>query len=222
MPPPSTVIFDCDGVLVDSEWLSHTVLQAMLAEYGTEISLQETLDHFMGTSTERFLSVLASLTGRPAPPTFLSAFRDRTFEAFKASLEPVPGVKNVLQALELPYCVASNGPREKMRFTLGHTGLLGHFQDRLFSAEDVALPKPAPDLFLHAAAAMNANPPSCVVVEDSPTGVQAAKAAGMQVLGYAVMGQHAKLLAAGVDHVFQDMAQLPHILRSLPSVRMSA
>ena len=218
MVPPSTVIFDCDGVLVDSERLCHTVLQAMLAENGRELSLQETLDHFMGTSTERFLSVLASLTGRPAPPTFLSAFRDRTFEAFKASLEPVPGVKKVLQSLELPYCVASNGPREKMRFTLGHTGLLGHFHDRLFSAEDVALPKPAPDLFLHAAAAMKANPPSCVVVEDSPTGVQAAKAAGMQVLGYAVMGQQAKLLAAGVDQVFHDMAQLPHILRSLPSV----
>lgn len=222
MLPSPTVIFDCDGVLVDSERLSHTVLQQMLAELGRELSLEETFDHFMGASTEKCLSVLASLLGRPAPPTFLSTFRDRTFDAFTACLEPVPGVKEVLESIEFPFCVASNGPREKMQFTLGHTGLLRHFQDRIFSAEDVALPKPAPDLFLHAASAMSVSPRSCVVVEDSPTGVRAAKAAGMHVVGYAVMGQEAKLLAAGVDLVFQDMAQFPHILRGMRGMRGDA
>jgi HAD superfamily hydrolase (TIGR01509 family) len=187
----------------------------MLAEYGTELSLNETLEHFMGTSTERCLSVLASLIGRPAPPDFLSAFRDRTFQAFRTSLEPVAGVTEVIESLQSPYCVASNGPREKMRLTLEHTGLLPHFEGRIFSAQDVALPKPAPDLFLHAAAAMRARPGSCVVVEDSPTGVKAAKAAGMRVLGYAVMGQDAKLHAAGADRLLKNMAELPQALQAL-------
>jgi HAD superfamily hydrolase (TIGR01509 family) len=214
MPVSPTVIFDCDGVLVDSERLSHTVLQQMLAEYGKELSLQETLDHFMGTSTERCLSVLSAIIERPAPPDFLLAFRDRTFEAFRTSLQPIAGVTEVLAGLDLPFCVASNGPREKMRFTLGHTGLLTHFHERLFSAEDVARPKPAPDLFLHAAAAMNALPSQCIVVEDSPTGVHAAKEAGMHVIGYAAMGQESKLLAAGAHHILNDMAQLQGILRT--------
>lgn len=210
-----TVIFDCDGVLVDSERLCHTVLQEILAEYGKELSLQETLDHFMGTSKERCLSVLASIIGRPVPPDFLSVFQDRTFEAFSKDLVPVHGVPEVIAALQSPYCVASNGPHEKMRFTLGQTGLLRHFEGRLFSAEDVARPKPAPDLFLHAASSMNARPHSCVVVEDSPTGVTAAKAAGMRVLGYAAMGQEAKLLAAGVDHLLSAMAELPNVLQAM-------
>jgi HAD superfamily hydrolase (TIGR01509 family) len=207
-----TVIFDCDGVLVDSERLSHIVLQQLLAEYGRELSLQETLEHFMGTSTEKCLAVLATLIGRPAPADFLGVFRDRTFDAFKSSLQPISGVAHLLKHLPWPHCVASNGPREKMRFTLGHTGLLPHFEGRLFSAEDVARPKPAPDLFVHAAATMNTAPSRCVVVEDSVTGVQAAKAAGMQVVGYAVMGQDTKLLAAGADHLLQDMAALPRLL----------
>ncbi len=215
MSAPAIVIFDCDGVLVDSERLSHTVLQQMIAEYGRHLTLQETLDHFMGTSTERCLSVLGELIGRPAPDDFLSLFRDRTFEAFGTSLEPVAGVPEVLAGLDLPFCVASNGPREKMRFTLGHTGLMGHFHGRLFSAEDVARPKPAPDLFLHAATAMNAAASHCIVVEDSATGVHAAKAAGMRVIGYAAMGQEAKLRAAGADYMLRDMAQLPGVLHTV-------
>jgi HAD superfamily hydrolase (TIGR01509 family) len=212
-----TVIFDCDGVLVDSERLSHEVLRQMIAEYGRELSLKEALDHFMGTSTERCLAVLSSLIGRPAPSDFLSVFRDRTFEAFAASLAPIPGVAGVLESLQLPFCVASNGPKEKMKLTLGLTGLLPHFEGRLFSAQDVARPKPAPDLFLHAAASMAARPSSCVVIEDSPTGVAAARAAGMRVVGYAVMGQDAKLQAAGAEILLQNMADLPHILQALRS-----
>ena len=216
MLPQLTVIFDCDGVLVDSERLSHEVLRQMLAEYGRDISLQDTFEHFMGTSTEKCLSVLSELTGKAPPPGFLSDFRDRTFEAFKDSLAPIPGIIEVLRSSTHPYCVASNGPREKMRFTLGHTGLLPHFEGRLFSAEDVARPKPAPDLFLHAAQAMNAEPSSCLVVEDSPTGVAAAKAAGMYVLGYAAMGQEAKLLAAGADQLLWRMSDLH---QAIPAAR---
>lgn len=212
MPASLTIIFDCDGVLVDSERLSHAVLRDLLAEYGRSISLEDTFDYFMGTSEEKGLAVLSELIGRPPPVDFSLTFRDRTFEAFKLSLTPVQGITDVLRSLKYPYCVASNGPREKIRFTLGHTGLLPQFEGRLFSAEDVSLPKPAPDLFLHAAQAMNAEPSSCVVVEDSPTGVAAARAAGMYVIGYAAMGQEAKLVAAGADQVLRHMSDFHQAL----------
>ncbi len=207
-----TLIFDCDGVLVDRENLSHQVLQQMLAEYGTTLTLQATLDHFMGTSTEKCLSVLSALTGRPAPDDFLDTFQAKTFALFKTSLTPVQRVPELLASLRMPFCVASNGPLEKMHFTLGHTGLLPHFQGRLFSADHVERPKPAPDLFLHAAAALKARPEHCVVVEDSPTGVRAAKAAGMHAVGYAAMGQGRRLLEAGADQLLDSMQALPDLL----------
>ena len=209
---PSLLIFDCDGVLVDSERLSHTVLREMICEYGVDLTLEETLEHFMGTSTEKCLEVLASLIGRTAPGDFLAHFRDRTFLAFRQSLTAVVGVAELVAGLRVPFCVASNGPREKMRFTLGHTGLLPHFDGRLFSAQDVKQPKPAPDLFLHAAATLGAPANACLVVEDSPTGVTAARAAGMRVLGFAAMGQAEKLRRAGAHAVFSHMSELPALL----------
>jgi HAD superfamily hydrolase (TIGR01509 family) len=211
-PVAELVIFDCDGVLVDSERLSHAVLRAMLAEFGVDLTLEQTLDHFMGSSTERSLELLASLIGRPAPQDFDERFSARCFSAFAASLLPVSGVAQMLAGLTLPYCVASNGPHAKMRFTLGHTGLLSRFGGRVFSAEDVANPKPSPDLFLHAAASLGVPAAACVVVEDSAAGITAARLAGMRALGYAAMGQGEKLRQAGAHHVFGDMAALPSLL----------
>jgi HAD superfamily hydrolase (TIGR01509 family) len=210
--PPQLVIFDCDGVLVDSERLSHEVLRTMLAEMGLALTLQQAYEHFMGSSTERCLQTIGSLLGRAPAADFMDTFRDRSFEAFRAGLAAVPGVAGVLQALPMPYCVASNGPHEKMRFTLGLTGLLPRFAGRTFSAQDVARPKPAPDLFLHAAATLAAEPAACVVVEDSPTGVAAARAAGMTVFGYAAMTPATRLQAAGADRVFTRMDDLPALL----------
>jgi len=217
MALPALVIFDCDGVLVDSERLSHEVLQQMLGEHGVALSLQQTLDRFMGTSTETCLEVLAELIGRDAPADFMHRFQRRSFAAFQASLAPVPGVPELLRALAQPYCVASNGPREKMRFTLGHTQLLPLFEGRLFSAQDVARPKPAPDLFLHAANALGVAPQHCVVVEDSPTGVTAARQAGMAVYGFAAMGQAERLRAAGATATFGHMADLPRLMQRHPT-----
>jgi HAD superfamily hydrolase (TIGR01509 family) len=208
---PSLVIFDCDGVLVDSERLSHEVLREMLAEHGAQLTLQETFDRFMGSSTQGCLDAVQALIGHATPVDFLARFRDRSFEAFGRALQPVPGISPALtdlRALQVPYCVASNGPHEKMRFTLGHTGLLPYFESCLFSAHDVQRPKPAPDLFLHAAQRMGVAPNHCTVVEDSATGVAAARAAGMQVLGYAAMGQSGKLRAAGASAVFESMDEL--------------
>ncbi len=176
------------------------------------MTLEKTLDRFMGTSTETCLEVLASIIGRPPPSDFLAHFRDRTFAAFENSLAPVAGVVELVANLRVKFCVASNGPHEKIQFTLGRTGLLPHFAGRVFSAQDVKQPKPAPDLFLHAAATLGAHARDCVVVEDSPTGVTAARAAGMRVLGFAAMGQTAKLRQAGADIVFSDMRELPSLL----------
>lgn len=218
MVRPDLIIFDCDGVLVDSERLSHEVLQAMLGEHGVRLTLDETFARFMGSSSERCRDRVAELLGDAMPDDFMRRFGVRSFAAFAASLAPVPGITDLLDALSPPFCVASNGPREKMRFTLGHTGLLGRFEGRLFSAQDVARPKPAPDLFLHAAQTLGAAPGRCVVVEDSPTGVSAARAAGMTVFGYAAMGQGATLQAAGATAVFERMADLaPWLHARVPS-----
>lgn len=214
MPNTSLVIFDCDGVLVDSELLSHTVLKEMLSELGVDLTLEETFEHFMGTSTEIFHKVLSRLIGRSTPSDFFGQFRARSFKAFADGLLPVPGVPELLASIQVPYCVASNGPREKMHFTLGHTGLLRFVAGRLFSAQDVARPKPAPDLFLHAAAKLGAPVSECVVVEDSSTGVAAARAAGMVVYGFAAMGQADKLREAGAHVVFASMTELPALLEN--------
>lgn len=208
---PGLVIFDCDGVLVDSERISHEVLCEMLAEQGVSLPFDEAVRRFMGSSVPLAIEHLGELLGRPAPQDWLDEMLVRTREAFQAGLTPVPGVLQVLEALEAagcPYCVASNGNHAKVRFTLGLTGLLPRFEGRIFTADDVARPKPAPDLFLLAAAALGVAPADAVVVEDSPTGVTAAKAAGMRVIGYAAMTGEARLRAAGADEVVATMAEV--------------
>jgi HAD superfamily hydrolase (TIGR01509 family) len=169
---------------------------------------REAVDRFMGTSMQRCMEIVQRLSGVPAAQ-FLPAFRARTFAAFEADLQPVPGIGEALAGLGLPFCVASNGPREKMQLTLRRTGLLPRFEHGLFSADDVPRPKPAPDLFLHAAARMNAEPAACLVVEDSPTGIAAARAAGMTAWGYAGMTPAARLVDAGAHATFASMHQLP-------------
>ena len=224
MPSPALLIFDCDGVLVDSERLAHEVLCEMLAEVGISLTLREAFDRFMGSSTEKCLAVLHELLGDAPPADFMTRYGERSSAAFRAGLSPVDGITPLLEALTLPYCVASNGPREKMRFTLGHTGLLPRFEGRLFSAQDVQRPKPAPDLFLHAARTLGAAPAQCVVIEDSPTGVAAARAAGMTVYGFAAMTDPARLEAAGAHRTFGHMTDLSVLLQSaeLPALLQSA
>lgn len=211
MQPPALVIFDCDGVLVDSEPISHAVLQSLLAERGVTLTLDETVERFMGTTMTRCLELVEELTSAP-PDEFLPVFRAATYRAFRSELLPVAGVAALLARLRIPYCVASNGPREKMMLTLEKTGLLGRFAGRMFSADDVARPKPAPDLFLHAARRMGAAPEGCVVVEDSPVGVCAARAAGMSALGFAAVTPAERLRQAGAAGTFTSMSCLPDLL----------
>ena len=207
------VIFDCDGVLVDSEPLSNTALAEALTAAGHPIDPEETTRTFMGRSWMSCEEIIRARFG--AVPEGLEAdFRRRYSAAFEAELKPVPGVVDALDAIGHPTCVASSGPHAKMEHTLGLTGLYERFAGRIFSAYDVKRGKPAPDLFLHAATSLGHRPEDCVVIEDSPVGVEAALAAGMRVLGYA--GRTDPALLAHAHEVFTDMAELPRLIGSAP------
>jgi HAD superfamily hydrolase (TIGR01509 family) len=207
------IIFDNDGVLVDSERLANTILADLLSSYGAPTSLEGAVARHLGTSLGRVRAVVEA-DGITVPADFEDTYHRRLFAAFDASLVAVPGVAEVLAGLDLPVCVASSGDHERIRRALGLTGLDRFFGDRIFSAQDVARGKPAPDLFLHAADALGADPARCAVVEDSPHGVEAANAAGMAVFAYAALTPPDRLDAATV--VFSSMGQLPRLLATGP------
>ena len=215
----SAVIFDCDGVLVDSEAISNRVLAGLLTEHGLPMTPARSVETFMGRSWKTVLG-WAEEQGSSLPEGFRRRYLDAMFAVFEAELQPVPGVVAALDAITLPNCVASSASIEKMRVTLGLTGLWDRFtqptssagtrEGRIFSATEVAHGKPAPDLFLHAASSMGWEPADCAVVEDSPAGVQAGLAAGMTVFGYAGTTPAEQLDGA---RVFTDMAELPALLQ---------
>jgi HAD superfamily hydrolase (TIGR01509 family) len=209
------VIFDCDGVLIDSEPIANRVLSDQLARIGLRLHPDEVMRRFVGRTRAGCLELAAELLGRELPPGFGAAWDKALFEAFAADLRAIEGIEDVISSMAMKLCVASNSSRERMRVSLRAAGLLPRFEGRLFSAQDVARPKPAPDLFLHAAASMGAAPGDCAVVEDTPTGVEAAVAAGMAVFGYAG-GAHssARALAAAGAIVFRRMSELPVLLRA--------
>ena len=207
------VIFDCDGVLVDSEPLSNRALSEALTACGHPIDVEETTATFMGRSLLSCEAIMRERFG--ALPDYLADYERRLRAAFEAHLRPVPGVIEALGAIDATTCVASSGPHEKMRLSLGLVGLYDRFEGRIFSASEVRKGKPAPDLFLHAARRMGFAPADCVVVEDSPPGVEAARAAGMRVLGYAGRTDPAQL-APFAHVVFSDMAELPALTGCAP------
>jgi HAD superfamily hydrolase (TIGR01509 family) len=206
------VIFDCDGVLVDSEPLSNRALSEALTAAGHAIDVAETTRTCMGRSRASCEAIMLERFG--CVPDYASEYERRMRAAFAAELRAVAGVEAALEAIDAATCVASSGTHEKMRFSLGLVGLYDRFAGRIFSAHDVARGKPAPDLFLHAASRMGFAPQDCVVVEDSPVGVQAARAAGMRVLGYAGRTDAPALHAA--DAVFAGMAALPRLIGCAP------
>ena len=206
------VIFDCDGVLVDSEPISNRILTGMLNELGLAYSLRETMERFVGRSMPSCVAIIEEELGGPAPAGFSAEFHRRTVAAFEVDLQPVPGIREALERVPWPQCVASSGDHAKLRATLSRTGLYDRFAGRIFSALDVARGKPHPDLFLHAAERMGADPARCAVVEDSVLGVQAGVAAGMRVFAYAGTVGGPALAAAGAHELFHDMAALPGLL----------
>jgi HAD superfamily hydrolase (TIGR01509 family) len=209
------VIFDCDGVLVDSEIISNTILADMLGGMGWKLSLRETVDTFVGRTMSSCMEIITQHVGHErVRPDFEALYRDRTRIAFAAGLRAVPGVEDALVSIAtagLATCVASSGSHEKIRQNLKLTGLLERFDGRIFSATDVARGKPEPDLFLHAAAALGYDPRDCIVVEDTPLGVAAGRAAGMKVLAYTGTFQSDRLAAPGVD-TFGSMEELPFLI----------
>lgn len=206
------LILDCDGVVVDSEPITIRVLAEMLNELGLGMPVDEVALAFTGHTFARTLELASELLAAPLPPDFAPNYRDRTFAALEAELQAVRGIADALDRITIPYCIASNGPHGKMRKTLGITGLLPRFEGRLFSAADVARGKPFPDLFLHAARCYAVPPSACLVIEDSPSGIQAAVSAGMSAYGYSNGSSDARLLAAGAHHVFSDMTELPMLV----------
>lgn len=208
------VIFDNDGVLVDSERIANTVLAGCLTEAGIPTTMDESIRDYMGSALHRVHDLVRERTGRELPADFDATYHARVFEGFARELEPVDGVGVVLEKLAAEgasYCLASSGSHERIRVALRRTGLYDRFgEERIFSSQDVGRGKPAPDLFLHAAAAMGVRPERCAVVEDSPFGVEAANAAGMDVFGFTAMTPRAKL--AGATALFGAMAELPALL----------
>ncbi len=209
------VIFDCDGVLVDSETISNSVLARLLSAEGLPTTLAEARRDYQGLLlSEVVLSVEAKLT-RPLPAGWLARYERERTEAFRRELEPVPGAAGAIAGIAMAgvaVCVASQGKLEKTRLSLELTGLRRLFPDRaLFSAYSVPHGKPHPDLFLHAASVMGAAPASCVVVEDTPSGVTAAVSAGMRAFGYVADSDETALRCAGAE-IFHSLDELPALL----------
>lgn len=178
------VIFDCDGVLVDSETIGTSVFLNMARDLGVVMSLEEGFTHFKGKSLQTCLDIVSKLLGSPLPETFEADYRKKSFEAFKAGIQPIHGVLEVLNKLTIPFCVASSGPESKIKLNLELTGLLPYFESRIFSCYTIQKWKPEPDVFLWAAKTMGFQPKDCIVVEDSLSGVHAAKNGGFDVFGF--------------------------------------
>ena len=214
--PLELVIFDCDGVLVDSERLAVRIDVRVLAELGWILTEKEVIERFVGRSHEFMVAEIEAHLGRPLAADWEDPFQSLYRNAFAAELRPVEGIVEALDQITLRTCVASSGTHEKMRYTLGLTGLYDRFAGRIFSASEVPRGKPAPDLFLHAAKRMGVEPAACVVIEDSRYGVEAARAAGMLALGYAGGLTAAEYLRGPGTIVFNEMCELPRLLASPP------
>lgn len=206
------IIFDCDGVLVDSEDLSNQAILKMLWEIDVPLTEAKAIEVFTGRALSENLAWIEDYFNIVLPKNFESEYRRRSFEAFKKHLKPVDGVKSLLERLTVPYCVASSGPINKMELNLGTTGLLPYFEGKLFSCYEINSWKPEPDIFLHAAREMGFKPEECAVIEDSLPGITAAQAGGFSVYAYKNK-YNAKLLQEMDIPVIEDMDKLDSILK---------
>ena len=186
---PNLVIFDCDGVLIDSELISAQMLVDALGQLGVQVDLAYVSRHFLGRSYPVVMAQIRREFGLELPPEFEAHYRDRLLESFRHNLRIMPGVAEVIGALAVPCCVATSSSPRRVEMSLGLVGLWDQLGARTFTASEVSRGKPAPDLFLHAAARMGADPARCLVIEDSLTGIRAGLAAGMQVWRF-IGGSH--------------------------------
>lgn len=211
---PKMVIFDCDGVLVDSEFISNQVIRDDLAKAGLDMTLTESMRMFVG-GTMLGVQEKAQTLGADIPDNWTELIYPKIYQALERDITMVQGIDQVLNFLDskkIPFAVGSNGEVAKMKLTLGKTGLLGRFGKHLYSGYEVENPKPAPDLFLKVAEVFDIEPTNCLVVEDSASGAKAAHLAGMSCYGYAAHGQDEKLKPF-CKKLFDDMNILPKLMQ---------
>lgn len=223
MPNFDLIIFDCDGILVDSERIANAVFAKVLnEECGFSLSLEDMFETFVGHSSQQCMDIIEQMLGHAPPPSLEARYHADINAALQKSVTAVNGIEKALAEISIPYCVASSGSYEKMQTTLGKTNLLAYFEGKLHSTADVARGKPFPDIYLHAANNMGyPNPRRCLVIEDSPLGVKGAVAAGMVVFGYAELMKPEKLMAAGAHHIFKDMSVLADDIASYERATLS-
>ncbi|MBA3772400.1 MAG: HAD family hydrolase [Ramlibacter sp.] len=214
------VIFDCDGVLVDSETIACATVASVLTRHGMPCDLPEVLTLFLGRSAKDVTEHYVQMAHRPLPLGFVQGWRAQLLEAFARELKPIDGVRELVEALEIPYCLASSSDEERIELALRKTGLWDLFEGRIFSTTMVANGKPAPDVFLLAASRGGAAPGRCLVIEDSVSGILAAKAAGMTAYGFnggshfSVLDQTQALVEAGADRIVGSMKEIQSELAS--------
>ncbi len=210
------VLFDCDGVLVDSEPITGSVMRDMLAELGWEMTLLECMHQFVGRSIKEELSIITERTGRPVDDTWLATFQERRNAALRERLTAIPNVHAAVRRIHAQHrariACASGADRFKVEMQLRQVGLMDYFEGRVFSGYETPRSKPFPDVYLAAADALQVDPQRCAVVEDTVTGVSAGVAAGAVVYAYAPLGDGDALLAAGAQAIFIDMLHLPGMM----------
>lgn len=214
-PNLQAVVFDCDGVLVDSERITNGVIAAMISEQGVPLDTEGSMALFMGKTVKELLPAIEQMTGKPLPADWFAQFLVRRDEGLKAHVQPIPGISGVVDFLrehDVPYAVASGADRPKMHLTLGKCGLLHYFESVLFGRDMVENGKPAPDVYHLAIESLGVDPARTVVIEDTATGTTAGVAAGAIVYGYAAISDEQALLKAGASRIFTDMKQLPELL----------
>ncbi len=209
--PPKCIIFDCDGTLVDSEYLTNSVISQMAKELGVKMTAEEATAAFGGKTLDAVIYGMKEMSGKEIPPEWLSKLVKKVSDSYKKDLIPMEGIKTVLENLTIPVCVASNGLPKHVEGSLTITDLIDYFGNNIFTASDVGIPKPAPDLFLYAAEKMKFRPDECVVIEDSIAGVTAAVNANIKVYGLVKMCSAEQLEKAGAIP-FKSMVELPNLL----------
>ena len=204
------IIFDCDGVLVDSERIANEVFAKILnEECGFTLSLNDMFQTFVGHSSSQCMAIIKEMLGYEPPLHLEQRYKSEINNALLNSVTAVSGIEKAITDLLIPFCVASSGSHEKMQTTLGKTKLIQYFEGKIYSSSDVERGKPFPDIYLHAAREMGVGDPSkCLVIEDSPMGVEGGVAAGMSVFGYTELMDTNRLLAAGAHHTFSNMYNL--------------
>ncbi|NNL82213.1 MAG: HAD family hydrolase [Winogradskyella sp.] len=207
------IIFDCDGVLVDSEPISNRVIVEMAQELGANIDMEYALRHFKGNALRNCITQISTLIDKEIPKDFEFQYRLRSYAAFKNEIKPIPNISEVLNRIELPFCVASSGPEEKIRLNLEATGLLPYFEGKIYSCHAINKWKPEPDVFLWASKSMGFSPEECLVIEDSQLGITAAKKGGFTVYAYSPKINDDELLLTA-DKTFDSMLKLPELLVS--------